>query len=56
MPLIYKEVRLNVGYRLDLFVGHKVVVEIKVAEAFTDVHLAQMIIYLRSSNCTVGYY
>ena len=42
------------GYPLDLFIEHKVVVEIKVAEAFTDVHLAQVLTYLRLSNCKVG--
>lgn len=43
MPLIYKEVKLDIGYRLDLLVERKVVVEVKVAEAFTDVHLAQVL-------------
>lgn len=54
MPLIYREVRLDVGYRLDLLAERKVVVEIKVVEAFTDVHLAQVLTYLRLSNCKVG--
>ena len=39
MPLIYREIRLDVGYRIDLFVNQKVVVEIKVVDAFNDVHL-----------------
>jgi len=46
--------KLYIGYRLDLLVERKVVVEIKVAEAFTDVHLAQVLTYLRLSNCKVG--
>jgi len=46
--------KLDIGYRLDLLVERKVVVEIKVAEAFTDVHLAQVLTYLRLSNCKVG--
>jgi len=54
MPLIYQEVKLDIGYRLDLLVERKVVVEIKVAEAFTDVHLAQVLTYLRLSNCKIG--
>jgi GxxExxY protein len=54
MPLIYREVKLDIGYRLDLFVEGKVVVEIKVIEAFTDVHLAQVLTYLRLSKCKVG--
>jgi len=54
MPLVYKEVKLDIGYRLDLLVEHKIVIEIKVAESFSDVHLAQMLTYLRLSNCKVG--
>ncbi len=54
MPLVYHEVKLDIGYRLDLLVETKVVVEIKVAEAFTDVHIAQVLTYLKLSNCKVG--
>jgi GxxExxY protein len=54
MPLIYKEVKLDIGYRLDSLVENRVVIEIKVAETFTDVHLAQMLTYLRLSGCKVG--
>ena len=54
MPLVYKEVKLDIGYRLDLLVEGKVVVEIKVADAFSDVHLAQILTYLKLSNCKVG--
>ena len=54
MPLIYREVKLDIGYRLDLLVERKVVVEIKVVEAFNDVHLAQILTYLRLSECKVG--
>jgi len=54
MPLVYHEVKLDIGYRLDLLVEKKVVVEIKVAEAFTDVHIAQVLTYLKLSNCKVG--
>ena len=54
MPLIYHDVKLDIGYRLDLLVERKIVVEIKAVEAFTDVHLAQVLTYLRLSNCKVG--
>ena len=54
LPLIYEEVRLDVGYRIDLFVEKKVIIEIKAVEAFTDVHLAQVLTYLRLSNCKLG--
>ena len=54
MPLIYQEVKLDIGYRLDLLVEKKVVVEIKVEEVFTDVHIAQVLTYLKLSKCRVG--
>ena len=54
LPLIYKEVTLETGYRLDLLVADKVVIEIKAIESFTDVHLAQILTYLKLSNCKLG--
>jgi GxxExxY protein len=54
MPLIYEEVKLDIGYRLDLLVDNKVVIEIKTVETFNDVHLAQILTYMRLSNCKVG--
>jgi GxxExxY protein len=54
MPLIYEEVKLEVGYRIDLMVEKSVVIEIKVVEAFADINLAQMLTYLRLSNCKIG--
>ena len=55
MPIIYKEVKLDHGYRIDLLVENKVVIEIKTVEKFTDVHLAQMLTYLRLGNFKLGY-
>ncbi len=43
LPLIYKEVKLDAGYRIDLLVKNMIVVEIKSIEAFTDVHLVQVL-------------
>ena len=54
LPLIYEDVKLECGYRLDLFVEHKVVVEIKSVEALNDIHLAQILTYLKLANCEVG--
>ncbi len=54
MPLVYEEVKLDIGYRLDLLVNNKVVIEIKTVEVFNDVHLAQILTYMRLSNCKVG--
>lgn len=54
MPLIYKGVRLDQGYRLDLLVEDKVVVEIKSVECLTPVHFAQLLTYLRLSDKRLG--
>lgn len=54
MPIIYKDVKLDHGYRVDLLVENKVVIEIKTVEGFTDVHLAQVITYLKHGNYKLG--
>ena len=50
MPIIYKDIKLDHGYRIDLLVKNKVVIEIKTVEAFTDVHVAQVLTYLKLGN------
>lgn len=54
LPLIYEEVRLDCGYRIDLMVENKVVVEIKSVEALADIHLAQVLTYLKLTNSRFG--
>ena len=54
LPLIYYEVKLDAGYRLDLLVENKVVVEVKAIEMFTDVHIAQVLTYLKLTKCKIG--
>jgi GxxExxY protein len=54
LPLIYEEVKLDCGYRLDFMLNKEVVLEIKSVEALNDVHLAQVLTYLRLSGCKVG--
>lgn len=54
LPLIYEEVRLDVGYRIDIIIEDKFIVEVKSVEALTDVHLAQLLTYLKLSNCKLG--
>lgn len=54
MPLIYESVKMDVGYRLDLIVENKVVIEVKSCESLNDVHLAQVITYLKLSECKLG--
>ncbi len=54
LPLVYKEVRLNAGYRIDLLVEDKVIIEIKSVETMNEVHLAQIITYQKLSGCKLG--
>jgi GxxExxY protein len=54
MPVVYKEVKLERGYRMDLLVDSKVMVEIKTVEAFTDVHTAQTLTYLKLGHYRFG--
>lgn len=54
MPIIYKEVKLDHGYRIDLLVNDSVVIEIKSVEFLTDVHTSQLLTYLRLGNYKLG--
>ena len=54
LPLIYEEVKLECGYRIDIMVERKVVVETKSVEAINDIYLAQVLTYLKLSECRLG--
>jgi len=54
LPLIYKEVRLDAGYRIDLMVENSVVVEIKSIDALAEIHMAQILTYMKLSECKLG--
>ena len=54
LPLVFEEIKLEVGYRIDLLVEYKLIVELKAVEALTDVHLAQVLTYLKLSNVRLG--
>lgn len=54
LPLVYREVKLDAGYRIDLLVDNKLVIEVKSVEALNDLHMAQILTYLRLSNCKLG--
>lgn len=54
LPLIYDEVRLECGYRADLLIENKVIIEAKSVEELNDIHLAQVLTYLKLSNCKLG--
>ena len=52
--MVYKEVRLDVGYRLDLLIEESVIVELKAVEALTPLHKAQLLSYLKLSGLSLG--
>ncbi len=54
MPVIYKDVKLDHGYRIDLLVENRIVIELKTVEAFTDVHTAQILTYMKLGNYKLG--
>ncbi len=54
LPLIYKEVKLDAGYRVDLFIENCIIIELKSVECLADIHLAQILTYLKLSNCKLG--
>lgn len=54
LPLIYKDVRLEAGYRVDLFVESCIVVEIKSIETLAEIHLAQILTYMKLSKSKLG--
>lgn len=54
MPLIYEDVKLDVGYRIDLLVDSKLVVEIKSVDSLNDVHVAQTLTYIKLGKYKLG--
>lgn len=54
LPIVYRDVRLECGYRLDLLVEEAVVVEVKCVETLAPIHQAQLLSYLKLSGCRVG--
>ena len=54
LPIIYKDIKLDHGYRIDLLVENKIVLELKTVESFTDVHTAQILTYMKLGNYPLG--
>jgi GxxExxY protein len=54
LPLIYEDVKLEMGYRIDIIIENKLILEIKSVEALNDVHFAQLLTYLKLTNCKLG--
>ncbi len=54
LPLVYEEVKLDVGYRIDMIIENKLIIEVKSVEAINDVHFAQLLTYLKLTDCKLG--
>jgi GxxExxY protein len=54
LPVFYKEVKLDAGYRIDLLIENKVIIEIKSVEALADIHTAQLLTYLKLKDLKLG--
>jgi len=54
LPLIYEDVKLDSGYRVDLFVNGKLIIEVKAVEALNNIHVAQVLTYLKLSGNKLG--
>jgi len=54
LPIVYKEIKLDHGYRIDLLVEDKVVLELKTVDFLTDVHTAQILTYMKLGNYKLG--
>lgn len=54
MPLVFEEVKLDCGYRIDLLVENKLDIEVKAVDALNDIHLAQVLTYLKLGNFKLG--
>jgi len=54
LPLVYETVKLDASYRVDLLIENKLVIEIKAVTALNDLHLAQILTYLKLSGCKLG--
>ena len=54
LPLIYREVKMDAGYRVDFLVENQIIVELKSVECLNNVHVAQVLTYLKLSGCRLG--
>ena len=54
MPLIYKDKKLDIGYRIDLLVEDKIVIEVKSVDFLIPIHTAQLMTYMILSECRIG--
>lgn len=55
LPVTYRDIKVNCGYRIDILVENSVIIELKAVEEFNDVHLAQILTYMKLSKCKLGF-
>ena len=54
LPLVFENIKLEAGYRIDILVNYQIIVEIKSVDAIADIHIAQILTYLKLSECRIG--
>ncbi len=54
LPLVYNSVHLDIGYRIDLHVENKIIIEVKSVDSLNNIHLAQILTYLKLSDLHLG--
>ena len=54
LPLLYESIKLDIGYRVDIMIENKLILEIKSVDDLNDVHFAQLLTYLKLANCKLG--
>ena len=54
LPVVYEDIKLDTGYRIDILVDNKVILELKAVEALNEVHTAQILTYLKLANIKIG--
>ena len=54
LPLVYEDAKLDVGYRTDIIVENMLIIQVKSVEALNDFHFAQLLTYLKLTNCKLG--
>ncbi|MBI2417087.1 MAG: GxxExxY protein [Ignavibacteriales bacterium] len=54
LPIVYQSVKLDCGYRIDILVNRKLIIEVKAVDALNDVFFAQLLTYLKLSECKLG--
>lgn len=54
LPLVYEEVKLDIGYRIDIIIENKLIIEVKSVDALNEVHFAQLLTYLKLTDCKLG--